>query len=155
MAVINGTAASETLSGTAAADTITGAGGNDRALMGAGNDVFVWNPGDGNDTVEGGTGNDTLRFKGENVHETFFILAGLGGHVVFDRTILGNDTLDLNDVERIEFRRWPALTSSKSTSAAPTSSRWRSICRMGRQALAMALWTRWEPLPPTAATRSR
>ena len=104
MAIINGTAAGETLTGTAAADTITGAGGNDKALMGAGNDVFVWNPGDGDDTIEGGTGNDTLRFKGENVHETFFILAGLGGHVLFDRTILGNDTLDLDDVERIEIQ---------------------------------------------------
>ena len=57
MAIINGTAASETLPGTAAADTITGAGGNDTALMGGGNDVFVWNLDDGDDTVIGFDGN--------------------------------------------------------------------------------------------------
>ena len=79
MAVINGTAASETLSGTAAADTITGAGGNDKALMGGGTDVFIWNPNDGNDTVDGGAGNDTIRFTGANVPGSFDIGASSAG----------------------------------------------------------------------------
>lgn len=100
MAVVNGTAASETLSGTAAADTITGAGGNDKALMGGGNDVFVWNPGDGSDTVEGGVGNDTLRFKGAASGQGF-IVSAIAGRALFTA---GADIMDLNDVERLELQ---------------------------------------------------
>ena len=63
MAVINGTAASETLSvGTAGNDSVSGAAGDDLAFLGAGNDLFQWEPGDGNDTVEGEAGTDTLLF---------------------------------------------------------------------------------------------
>ena len=106
MAVINGTAASETLPGTAAADTITGAGGNDKALMGAGNDVFVWNPGDGNDTVEGGTGNDTLRFNGdERRRRLLHPWRRRRARHACRTTILANETLDSGcDVERIEIQ---------------------------------------------------
>jgi Ca2+-binding RTX toxin-like protein len=102
MAVINGTAASETLPGTADADTITGAGGNDTALMGAGNDVFVWNPGDGNDTVDGGAGKDTIRFSGANVPEPFDINAIVGGDVRLARLV--DNVVDLDAVERIELQ---------------------------------------------------
>ena len=103
MAVINGTAASETLPGTAAADTITGAGGNDKALMGGGNDVFVWNPGDGSDVVDGGPGTDTLRFNGANVGESFNIVDVGGGEVRLDRNI-DNTVTFLNNVERLELQ---------------------------------------------------
>jgi Ca2+-binding RTX toxin-like protein len=103
MAVINGTAASETLPGTAAADTITGAGGNDTALMGGGDDVFVWNVDDGDDTVEGGTGKDTLRFNGSNVNELFTLGALAGGDAGVGRNI-GGGGVRLDDVERIELQ---------------------------------------------------
>jgi len=103
MAIINGTAASETLPGTAAADTITGAGGNDTALMGGGNDVFVWNLDDGDDTVEGGAGNDTLRFNGTNVNELLSIGALAGGEAGVGRNI-GGGGVTLDDVERIELQ---------------------------------------------------
>ena len=102
MAVINGTAASETLSGTAAADTITGAGGNDTALMGGGNDVFIWNPNDGNDTIDGGAGKDTIRFTGANVPESFDINAIVGGGVRIARLV--DNVVDLDAVERIELQ---------------------------------------------------
>jgi Ca2+-binding RTX toxin-like protein len=99
MAVINGTAAAETLPGTATADTITGAGGNDKALMGGGNDLFLWNDGDGNDTVEGGTATDTLDFDGTAGAESVFITAN-GARTQLLRTS-GSVGMDLNDVERI------------------------------------------------------
>ena len=100
---ITGAGGNDTITGAGGNDTITGAGGNDKALMGVGNDVFVWNPGDGSDTIEGGVGNDALRLKGENVDETFFIIAGIAGHAELDRfTTLDTVVLDLNDVERIE-----------------------------------------------------
>jgi Ca2+-binding RTX toxin-like protein len=104
MAVINGTAASETLPGTAAADTITGAGGNDTALMGAGNDVFVWNFDDGSDTVEGGTGNDKLRFNGTNDAELFTIGTIVGGKDAGLGRNIGGNFMTLDDVERIELQ---------------------------------------------------
>jgi Ca2+-binding RTX toxin-like protein len=103
MAVINGTAASETLPGTAAADTITGAGGDDTALMGAGNDVFIWNVDDGSDTVEGGVGKDTLRFNGSNVNELLTMGALAGGDAGVGRNI-GGGGVTLDDVERIELQ---------------------------------------------------
>jgi Ca2+-binding RTX toxin-like protein len=102
MAVINGTAASETLPGTATADTITGAEGNDKALMGAGNDLFLWAPGHGSDTIEGGTGTDTLRFTASPGIESIVISAiGARGQVFRN---VGNVGMDLNDVERIELQ---------------------------------------------------
>jgi Ca2+-binding RTX toxin-like protein len=103
MAVINGTAASETLSGTAAADTITGAGGNDTALMGGGNDLFIWNFDDGSDIIEGGVGTDRLRFNGINGAELFTIGALGGGDAGLGRNI-GGAAMTLDDVERIELQ---------------------------------------------------
>ena len=107
MAVIIGTAASETLAGTAGKDTITGAGGNDKALMGGGNDVFIWSPGDGNDTVEGGTGTDTVHFDGNSGTETFVISAN-GARVQLSRDV-GSVVMDINDVERIELQAFAHL----------------------------------------------
>jgi Ca2+-binding RTX toxin-like protein len=100
MAIINGTAAGETLAGTAAADTITGAGGNDTMTGAGGNDLFLWNPGDGSDVIEGGTGLDTLRFKGAATSESF-IVSAVAGHALFKT---GTDIIDLNDVERLELQ---------------------------------------------------
>ena len=69
--------------------------------MGAGDDVFQWDPGDGNDTVEGQDGTDTLLFFGANVSENIDISAN-GGRVRFTRDV-ANVTMDLDDVERIDF----------------------------------------------------
>ena len=87
-------------------DLIVGGRGNDTALLGAGDDTFVWNPGDGSDVVEGQAGNDTLLFNGANVNEKIDISAN-GGRVRFFRDV-GNVTMDLNDVETIQFNstRW-------------------------------------------------
>src|SRR5262249_48689650 len=55
----------------------------------------------GNDVVEGGDGTDTLVFNGANIAEAIDISAN-GERVRFFRDI-ANITMDLNDVERIEF----------------------------------------------------
>ena len=78
-----------------------GRDGNDTAIMGAGDDVFVWNPGDDNDTIEGQAGVDTLLFNGAIIEEKIDIAAN-GGRALFTRDI-ANVTMDLNDVERIDF----------------------------------------------------
>jgi Ca2+-binding RTX toxin-like protein len=83
-------------------DFIFGDNGNDVAFMGAGDDVFQWNPGDGNDTIEGQDGTDAMIFFGANVDEIIDIAAN-GGRVIFFRNI-GTVTMDLDDVESIDFR---------------------------------------------------
>ena len=83
-------------------DFVFGDNGNDVALLGAGHDVFQWNPGDGNDTIEGQDGIDTMLFFGANVAENIDIVAN-GGRVLFLRDV-ANVTMDLNDVETIDFR---------------------------------------------------
>jgi Ca2+-binding RTX toxin-like protein len=70
------------------------------ALLGAGDDTFVWNPGDASDTVEGQAGSDTLRFNGSNIGENIDISAN-GSRARLFRDV-GNVTMDLNGVERIE-----------------------------------------------------
>jgi len=102
MAIITGTNDPETLFGTRDADEIRGLRGNDVAFMGAGADRFIWNPGDGSDTVDGGTGTDTLQFNGANIGEGIDIAAN-GDHARFFRNV-ASVVMDLNDVERIEFR---------------------------------------------------
>jgi Ca2+-binding RTX toxin-like protein len=83
-------------------DFIVGDNGNDIAFMGAGDDVFQWSPGDGNDTVEGQDGNDSMTFFGANIAENINAFAN-GGRVLFLRDI-ANITMDLDDVENIDFR---------------------------------------------------
>jgi Ca2+-binding RTX toxin-like protein len=82
-------------------DLIVGGDGNDVAFMGAGDDTFVWNPGDDNDTLEGQSGFDRMLFNGANVAEQIQIFAN-GGRATFFRDV-ANVTMDLNDVERIDF----------------------------------------------------
>ena len=82
-------------------DLLNGGDGDDIALMGQGDDTFVWNPGDDDDTLEGQAGADTMLFNGANVSESIDIAAN-GGRVRFFRNI-ANVTMDLNDVERIDF----------------------------------------------------
>ncbi|MFO0814052.1 MAG: calcium-binding protein [Gemmatales bacterium] len=83
-------------------DFVFGDNGNDVAFLGAGNDVFQWDPGDGNDTVEGQDGTDQMLFFGANISENINVVAN-GGRVLFLRDV-ANVSMDLNDVENIEFR---------------------------------------------------
>jgi len=83
-------------------DVVFGDNGNDRALMGAGDDSFQWNPGDGNDTLEGQDGHDSMLFFGANIGENIDISAN-GGRVLFFRNV-ANVTMDIDDVESIDFR---------------------------------------------------
>ena len=80
-------------------DFIDGNQGNDTAFLGAGDDTFQWDPGDGSDIVEGQAGFDTLAFNGSNVNENIDISAN-GGRVRLIRNV-GNITMDLDDIERI------------------------------------------------------
>ena len=70
--------------------------------MGAGDDVFQWDPGDGNDTIEGQDGIDKMLFFGANASENIDIVAN-GGRVLFLRNV-ANVTMDLDDVEQIDFK---------------------------------------------------
>jgi Ca2+-binding RTX toxin-like protein len=83
-------------------DVVVGDNGDDLALMGAGDDVFQWNPGDANDTLEGQDGTDSMLFFGANIAENIDVSAN-GPRVRFFRNI-ANVTMDLDDVERIDFR---------------------------------------------------
>src|SRR5262249_56994835 len=60
------------------------------------------NPGDGNDTIEGQDGTDTMLFFGANIAEKIDVSAN-GGRVLFSRDV-ANVTMDLDDVETIDFR---------------------------------------------------
>ena len=108
---VDGGAGDDTLLGSQGADVflggdgndfIFGDNGNDVALMGAGDDIFQWDPGDGSDTVEGQDGTDTMLFNGANVAENIDIVAN-GGRVLFIRDV-ANVTMDLDDVEQIDFK---------------------------------------------------
>jgi len=99
---INGSQGDDLIRGGDGNDFIFGDNGNDRAEMGAGDDVFQWNPGDGNDTLEGQAGTDTMVFFGANINEKIDIVAN-GGRVLFIRDI-ASVTMDLDDVEKIDFR---------------------------------------------------
>jgi Ca2+-binding RTX toxin-like protein len=108
---IDGGAGDDTLLGSQGADVFLGGdgndfvfgdNGNDVAFMGAGDDVFQWDPGDGNDTIEGQDGTDTMLFFGSNASENIDIVAN-GGRVLFFRNV-ANVTMDLDDVETIDFR---------------------------------------------------
>ncbi len=98
---MNGGLGEDVFIGSEGNDLINGGDGNDTALMGAGDDTFVWNPGDDNDTLEGQDGFDTMLFNGANAAENIDISAN-GGRVLFTRNI-ANVTMDLNDVEGIDF----------------------------------------------------
>ena len=100
--VILGSQGNDVLLGGDGDDFVDGNRGNDLALLGAGDDVFQWDPGDGNDTVEGQDGTDTMLFFGANITENIDISAN-GGRVRFFRDV-ANVTMDLNDVEHIDFR---------------------------------------------------
>ena len=81
---------------------IQGGEGDDQALMGAGDDTFISRPKYSNDTVEGQAGTDTLLFNGSNHAESVDVAAN-GSRARFTQD-LASAAMDLNDVERIDFR---------------------------------------------------
>jgi Ca2+-binding RTX toxin-like protein len=98
---ITGGDGNDSLLGGEGNDFIVGGRGADTAMMGAGDDTFVWNPGDGSDRVEGQADHDAMIFNGADVDETVNISAN-GERVRFTRDI-ANITMDLNEVERVDF----------------------------------------------------
>lgn len=99
---ILGSQGADTLLGGDGCDFIDGNQGNDTVFLGAGDDVFQWDPGDGSDSVEGQDGTDKMFFFSANIGENFDISAN-GSRVRFARDV-GNVTMDLNGLERIELR---------------------------------------------------
>jgi Ca2+-binding RTX toxin-like protein len=99
---MNGGLGADVFRGSEGDDLINGFDGNDTAFMGAGDDTFVWNPGDDNDMLEGQAGFDGMLFNGANIAENINVFAN-GGRVLFTRDIAAV-TMDLNDVEVIDFR---------------------------------------------------
>src|SRR5262249_5117908 len=97
---LDGGAGNDTIIGSQGDDRLLRGGGNDTVTGGRGNDTFIWNPGDGSDTVEGEAGTDTLVFNGANINERMDISAN-GARARLTRDI-GNITMDLNGVERIQ-----------------------------------------------------
>ena len=83
-------------------DFIDGNQGSDTVFLGADNDTFQWDPGDGSDTVDGEGGNDILLFNGANANESI-ALSNNGARLRFSRDI-GTVTLDVDGVERVDFR---------------------------------------------------
>ncbi len=99
---ILGSQGSDVLLGGDGDDFIVGRQGNDLVLMGIGDDAFQWDPGDGSDTVEGQAGTDSMLFFGSAASENIDISAN-GGRVRFFRDV-ASVTMDLDDVEQIDFR---------------------------------------------------
>ncbi len=108
---MEGGAGGDTLRGGNGADRLLGGSGDDLvdgnqgldlALLGGGADRFQWDPGDGNDVVEGQGGQDELEFNGSNASENIDVSAN-GPRVQFSRNI-ANIVMDLDDVERLNFR---------------------------------------------------
>jgi Ca2+-binding RTX toxin-like protein len=91
----------DTLSGGDGNDVVNGGKGADLALLGTGDDTFIWNPGDGSDVVEGQDGKDTMVFNGNDLAENIDISAN--GHRARFFRDLGNITMDLNDLETVQF----------------------------------------------------
>ena len=99
--MLSGGLGNDTLNGSQGDDLVTGGDGDDLAFLGAGDDTVVWNPGDDNDTIEGAAGIDRLLFNGANISENIDISAN-GQRARFFRNV-ANITMDLNDVETIDF----------------------------------------------------
>ena len=98
---INGGDGDDHLEGGFGDDLIDGNKGNDNAALGDGEDTFVWDPGDGSDVIEGQGGLDKLVFNGAGASENVDITA-TGSRVRFFRDV-ANITMDMDDVERIDF----------------------------------------------------
>ena len=109
---IDGGAGDDTILGSQGADVLLGGdgndfvfgdNGNDVAFLGAGDDVFQWDPGDGNDTVEGQDGTDTAAVLRLERRARTSTSSRTAARALFFRDV-ANVTMDLDDVEVIDFR---------------------------------------------------
>jgi Ca2+-binding RTX toxin-like protein len=108
---VDGGAGNDSITGGNGADVLLGGDGNDFidgnqgsdvVFLGAGDDTFQWDPGDLSDVVEGQAGVDTMLFNGSNATENIDISAN-GPRVRFVRDVAAI-TMDVNDVEKLDFR---------------------------------------------------
>ena len=101
MAVINGSAANDTLVGGDASDFMYGLEGDDHLSGAAGNDALTGGP--GNDTIDGGEGDDTLFFSG-NFADYSVVYDGAAGRFTFTDLNAMRDGVDaVRNVERFQF----------------------------------------------------
>ena len=119
--------------------------------MGGGDDTFVWNPGDDNDTLEGQGGCDTMLFNGANVAENIDISAN-GDRALFSRN-MANVTMDLNDVETIDFNALGGADTIVVNDLGGTDVRTVNVNLARPAAAATGRPTRSRPTRPAAATR--
>ena len=120
--------------------------------MGGGDDEFRWDPGDGNDTIEGQAGTDTMLFVGANASENIDIAAN-GGRVRFFRDV-ANVTMDLDDVETIDFRALGGADNVVVGDLSGTDLTLNSIDLGGSAVVVTAKPTRSRSTAPTAPTSS-
>ena len=99
----------ETFLGGDGNDSVDGNGGDDRAFLGAGDDRFTWDAGDGSDTRRGPGRRSTRWPSTAPAPPRVFTASANGPRVRFTRDV-GNITMDLDDVERIDRRRSAAAT---------------------------------------------
>jgi len=92
--VLTGADSNDSLIGGDGNDRLVGAGGADTMSGGAGNDTLVWNNGDGSDTMDGDAGNDGVEVNGSPTLGDVFTIAPNAGRIKFQRTNLGQFTLD-------------------------------------------------------------
>ncbi|HEY0625310.1 MAG TPA: calcium-binding protein [Allosphingosinicella sp.] len=122
MAVIVGTAASETLNGTEGNDELAGLGGDDTLNGLGGNDEFRWFSNEGNDTINGGDGRDRASFTFINntgvANQTFF-LTGQGATGLLQYGNPDSSTVNplmtvtsMNAVEDVQIRFSESITLS-------------------------------------------
>lgn len=98
---VSGGEAADVLDGGAGDDRVTGDRGADQMRGGAGDDVLEWNDGDGSDVATGDDGVDLVRVNGSVTQGDAMEVAPNGPGIRFQRTNLGQFTIDL-DAERIE-----------------------------------------------------
>lgn len=83
-------------------DVLVAARGNDTVSGGADNDILVWSNGDGTDTMDGDAGADLVQVNGAvGAADSFFVSAGAGGRVNFQRTDPGPFGLDIGATETL------------------------------------------------------
>ncbi len=99
---VDGARGNDALVGSQGNDFLIGGQGQDTIPCGAGDDFVTWDPGDGSDVIEGESGQDMLFFNGSNIGEQVALTAN-GQRLRLSRDVAAVN-LDLNQVEKIEFR---------------------------------------------------
>ncbi|WP_181164520.1 calcium-binding protein [Amaricoccus solimangrovi] len=96
---LTGGSGDDYLSGGDGDDHLEGEVGDDVMKGGDGDDVMEWDNGDGSDVMNGGRGHDTAEVEGAETAGDIFEIRDSGDGVQFERTNLGNFTLDIEKTE--------------------------------------------------------